>query len=225
MIAYPESIPSAEGFGTPLITLFLLPASITSEEALGSPLLALFILPDSISSLEEFGSPQLNQILHAAGGISSAEAFGQPLITQILFPISISSAEAFGSPQLSLILHLTEGIPSAEEFGTLQVNQILHINGTASAEAFGTLRITCGPVWIRLTGIESLNEFGWAILRWQNIANLIILEMGQPIVNLTEFSEDAIALELNQPARIYFSVGEEELEFDDEYILRMVVNG
>lgn len=122
----PESIASAEAFGTPVVTpgeVSLAPESIASAEAFGSPVVtpgAVTLSPSSIETAEAFGTPTVSPgaVTVSPESIGSAEAFGTPVVTPgavSLAPSSIASAEAFGTPVVTLgevstdFVYLTSG--------------------------------------------------------------------------------------------------------------------
>ena len=125
----PTGIPSAEAFGTSVITTG-----------------AVDISPTGIASAEAFGSHTvtLTQTL-SPNGIASEEAFGTAALTTgavIVTPNAIASAEAFGTADVSQAIFITPtGIASAEVFGTAVVTTgavSVSPTGIASEEAFGS---------------------------------------------------------------------------------------
>lgn len=164
----PESIPSAEAFGTPIVARMQLiyPSGIPSAEAFGHPTLVYhqFIGPTGIPSSEAFGGSAVNPgpINIGALSIATAEAFGTPAISvgaTNISPTGIPSAEAFGTATITTgpVDVSPTGIASAEAFGTPKITQIVAPAGIASEETFGVPMV--GYV-IAPQGIPSAEAFG-----------------------------------------------------------------
>jgi len=156
-------IVSAEAFGGPVFTVYLVPTGVASAEAFGTSVLtAIISLLSGISSAEAFGSGQLNFSL-LAPGIASAEGFGNPVFTIYVTPGGISSTEAFGAAVLQAISQLFPGgIAGAEAFGTAQANFQLLGTGIPSTEAFGT---SVFSIFLLPGGIATQEAFGTVLLQ------------------------------------------------------------
>ena len=124
---YPNSVASAEAFGSPTFSLgpgFMSLVGIASAEAFGSPTLKLKIYPTSVSSAEAFGTPTLTAAITGIGGIASGEVVSAVSFTTLFFnPTGIASAEAFGLPKIKMTAGTFGGIATAEAFGTPTITQ------------------------------------------------------------------------------------------------------
>lgn len=129
---FPDSIPSAEDWGT--LTIAGAPQSATvdsifSTESWGSPVVAGPISPGTIASAESWGVPDVNA-------------------TQKLLLLTIASAEAWGSPRVSNVIPTHPGtIPSAEAWGDVNVvggRKRILASSIPSAEAWGPPMVTGG---------------------------------------------------------------------------------
>lgn len=160
----PNSISSAEVFGSPSIGLQVRPSSIISSEVFGTPGVGLGISIMGIASTEAFGSPTIlpGSVNVAPGGIVSAEALGSPTINLSISISSIDSGEAMGIPTLMYDQEITlGGITSEEAFGLIKIDMSIKFAGAiASAEAWGSPFLTVGIVYIDTIGIQSEETFG-----------------------------------------------------------------
>lgn len=167
----PATIPSAEVFGSPTLSLYLVLSGIASAETFGTIVVTpgtVTILPTTITSAEAFGTPTISvgAIIVQPVTITSAEAFGTPVVVVgavIVSPDTITSAEAFGTPTIVLYV-LATTIPSEESFGTLTLSLYITLTGIVSAESFGTPIVTPGAVTILPDTITSSEAFGTPVI-------------------------------------------------------------
>ncbi|WP_234803865.1 hypothetical protein [Mycobacteroides immunogenum] len=161
----PSGIPSAEVFGTQLITYpqDVVASGIASAEAFGTAQIGFRVAVPGIASAEAFGAPTVSvgPVTVAPTGIGSAEAFGAAQVGQRVAPSSIAPAEAFGNPKVNMALTAV-GIASAEAFGTPAVGRGavgVAPAGIASAEAFGAAAITqTATIYYNTQGVGSENN-------------------------------------------------------------------
>lgn len=180
---YPESIATAEAFGTAKVTSAIKPEAIPSEEAVGEPALTcgpVDVRPAAIVTQEAVGMPVLGLNITRLIGVESEEAFGN---TQVLpgpvdlVPVGIVTQEAAGTPQLNFGMH-PGGIASEEAFGNPQLNLVIFPEGIASKERFGpNSKFKCGPVSIWQRSIPSEEMVGQPYIKRPERTDLITLEV------------------------------------------------
>lgn len=164
------------------------PDSITSAEAFGTVSVQLKVLPNSIATAESFGN-NVVKLSITPTGIVSAESFGVVIVKLTVLPSSIATAESFGIPRVLLDQDIVpNSILTAESIGTVKVNQSLTPTSIASAEAFGTLEVLQG---VRPTSIASAQSIGIPAVTLSVVP--IGIESGEVFGLLTVVSESTAA--------------------------------
>lgn len=145
----PDSIASAESFGTLTIAGPVNPSSIASAEAFGALVVAggaATVFADSIASVESFGSPTVSlssMLTIFPGTIASGESFGTLTVSLNIRPVSIPTAESFGTPTVLRVTGVgTLGyalyLSSVDKTAYLRDSTLLvqlNMNGTGTASA------------------------------------------------------------------------------------------
>lgn len=124
-----DGIPSAEAFGSALISQVISPTGIPSGEAFGVADLSGAIRPNGIPSEEAFGSASVSpgDVTLTPSGIPTGLAFGAvTVLGSVIAPTGIPSSGAFGTASVTpgAVTISPAGIPSPLTFGPAIVSQI-----------------------------------------------------------------------------------------------------
>jgi hypothetical protein len=163
----PDTIASAETFGTPTLALGFTTSSIASLEAVGTAAIALGLSPASITSLEAFGTPTLSPVAGPVTltppSIATAESLGLARIAALdyLQPATIQSLEDVPPPGIALrfVQYPTRdrgavGVPSV--YARLPGFQVRTDAVFRALESWGDLWCASAPVTRTVEGAAGL---------------------------------------------------------------------